>query len=40
MSVEEMQVIFEGGFQLIVWVYMLGLVIGTVLDIIRMGMDK
>lgn len=39
-SVEEMQEIFEGGFGLIVSVFMIGVGIGAVLKILRMGYER
>lgn len=40
MDAAQMQVIFEGGFCLVVTVYMIGFGIGTIVRIIRMASEK
>jgi hypothetical protein len=40
METASMQAIFEGGFQLVVTCYILGLGIGIVLKVMKMALDK
>lgn len=40
MTPEEMQVIFEGGFQLVVTCYLIGFAIGIVVKVFWRALDK
>jgi hypothetical protein len=40
MTVEEMQIVFEGGMQLVITCYMVGFGIGMILKVIKMAMER